>query len=155
MADDPATSVAFLKEQIKPVPPVAPDRLRSLLTDLDSDQFAVREAAEKRLRTFGERVASSLRAELKAKPSPEKRKRIEEVLAALDATSTLSGESLRALRAVQVLERIGSAEAQQLLNKLSHGVESARLTQAANESLTRLKKRRCGQKIAASALGRI
>ncbi|HTU90740.1 MAG TPA: sigma-70 family RNA polymerase sigma factor [Gemmataceae bacterium] len=141
LADDPASSVAFLKEWLKPVPPVPADVLRSLLEDLDSDQFAVREAAQKKLRALGERAASPLRAELKAKPSLEKRKRIEELLARLDATGPLSGEVLRSLRAVQVLERIGSAEARQFLEHLSRGVESARLTQAANEALTRLKKR--------------
>jgi WD40 repeat protein len=141
LADDPVSSVAFLKERLKPVPPVPPDMLRSLLEDLDSDRFAVREAAQRKLRALGEQVASSLRAELKTKPSLEKRKLIKELLMGLDASGPMSGESLRALRAVQVLERIGSAEARQLLEELSRGVESARLTQAANEALTRLKKR--------------
>jgi RNA polymerase sigma factor (sigma-70 family) len=140
-ADDPTSSVSFLKERLKPVLPVPADVLHSLLADLDSDQFEVREGAEKKLRAQGERIASSLRAELNAKPSLEKRKRIEELLAGLDVTVPVSGESIRALRAVQVLERIGSAEARPLLERLSRGVESARLTQAANEALTRLKKR--------------
>lgn len=130
-----------MKVRLKPIAPVPPPLLRSLLEDLDSDQFAVREAAQKKLHTLGERVASSLRAELKAKPSLEKRRRLEEVLARLDAIGPPSGDSLRALRAVQVLERIGSLEARQLLEELGRGVESARQTQAANEALKRLKKR--------------
>ncbi len=141
LADDPIASISFLKEQLKPVSSVPPDVLRSLLEGLDSDQFAVRETAQQKLRELGEQVASSLRAELKAKPSLEKRKRIEEVLAGLDESRPVSGEPLRGLRAVQVLERIGSVEARQLLEALSRGVDSARLTQAAKEALARLKKR--------------
>jgi WD40 repeat protein len=141
LADNSASPVAFLKERLKPVSPVPPDVLRPLLEDLDSDQFAVREAAQQKLRELGEQVASSLRAELKTKPSLEKRKRIEEVLAGLDESRPVSGEPLRGLRAVQLLERIGSVEARELLEALSRGVETARLTQAAKEGLTRLKKR--------------
>jgi hypothetical protein len=141
LTDDPASSVPFLMDRLKLVPPVPPDLLRSLLEDLDSDQFSVREGAEKKLRDLGERIASPLRAELKANPSLEKRKRIEELLNGLDQSAPASGEQVRGLRAVQVLERIGSAESRQFLERLSWGAESSRLTQAANEALTRLKKR--------------
>jgi len=140
LADDSASSVSFLKERLKPISPIPQDVLRSLLEDLDSDQFAVRETSQRKLHALGEQVSSSLRAELEAKPSLEKRKRIEEVLAGLDESRPVSGEPLRGLRAVQVLERIGSVEARQLLEALSRGVESARLTQAAKEALTRLRR---------------
>jgi RNA polymerase sigma factor (sigma-70 family) len=141
LADDLVASIPFLKERLKPVSPAPQDVLRPLLEDLDSDQFAVRETAQQKLRALGEPVSSSLRAELEAKPSLEKRKRIEEVLAGLDQSRPVSGEPLRGLRAVQVLERIGSVEARELLEALGRGVESARLTQATKEALTRLKKR--------------
>ncbi len=141
LADDPGSSVAFLKERLKPIPPVPPDVLHSLLDDLDSEQFAAREAAQKKLRAFGEQVASALRTELKAKPSLEKRKRIEEILHASDEFAPVSGELLRGLRAMHVLELIGSDDARRLLERLAQGVESARLTQAANGALMRLKHR--------------
>jgi hypothetical protein len=137
LADDPAT-VAFLKERLRPVPPPSPDLLRSLLNDLDSDQFVVREAAERQLRNLGERAGSALREALKAKPSLEKRRRIEGLLASLEASTALWGEPLRGLRAVQVLERIGSAEARKVLEGLAGGVESARLKRDAKAALGRL-----------------
>jgi hypothetical protein len=137
LADDPAT-VAFLKERLRPVSSPSPDLLRSLLNDLDSDQFAVREAAERQLRNLGERAGSTLREALNAKPSLEKRRRIEGLLASLEATTALSGEPLRGLRAMQVLERIGSAEARKILEGLAGGVESARLTRDAKAALGRM-----------------
>ncbi|HEY7155866.1 MAG TPA: sigma-70 family RNA polymerase sigma factor [Gemmataceae bacterium] len=141
LADDPQPSVSFLKERLRPVPPIPPEAIRSLLDDLDSDRFKVREEAERKLRAFGERVISPLRATLKEKPSLERRRRIEALLEVLEAPAPLTGETLRAVRTIQALERIGSAEARKLLEELSQGVESARLTRDAKESLARQKKR--------------
>src|SRR5205823_3131596 len=111
------------------------------LADLDSDQFRVRQAAEQKLRALGELAESALRAALKAGPSLERRRRIEAVLTILDPTGTVHGELLRELRAVQVLERIGSPEARRVLEALAQGVESARLTRAAKGAVTRLARR--------------
>src|SRR5262249_28378817 len=61
LADHPQPSVSFLKERLRPVPTIPPEVIRSLLDDLDSDQFKVREEAERKLRAFGERVVSPLR----------------------------------------------------------------------------------------------
>jgi hypothetical protein len=140
-ADDPRPAVSFLKERLRPVPPVPTEVVRSLLNELDSDQFAVRETAERKLRDLGERVISPLREALKTKPSLEKRRRMESLLAVLESPGPLSGESLRAARTVQTLERIDSVAARKFLEELSHGAESAGLTRAAKESLTRLKNR--------------
>jgi RNA polymerase sigma factor (sigma-70 family) len=146
LADDPDPSISFLKERLQPASLVPPKEFRSLLDDLDSDRFAVREAAERKLRELGgealwrERVISALRAALQDKPSLEKRRRVEGLLAVLESRP-LSAEGLRAVRAVQTLERIGSAEARKLLEELSQGAASARLTRDAQEALARLKKR--------------
>jgi RNA polymerase sigma factor (sigma-70 family) len=50
----------------------------------------------------------------------------------------LTGEALRGLRGVQVLERIGSPEARDTLERLAGGRESAGLTRAAKEALARM-----------------
>jgi RNA polymerase sigma factor (sigma-70 family) len=139
LADDPGPSVSFLRERLRPVQAAPPELVRSLLDDLDCSRFPVREAAEQKLRELGERAGSALREALKAKPSLERRRRIEALLTSLETSGPLSGEPLRAVRVVQVLERIGSAEARRILEGLVTGVESARLTQAAKESLARLK----------------
>jgi len=48
---------------------------------------------------------------------------------------------LRQLREIQVLEHIGTPEAQEVLKKLAQGAPEARLTQEAKAALDRLSKR--------------
>jgi hypothetical protein len=79
-----------------------------------------------------------LREALKAKPSLEKKRRLEALLAALTPGGPLMGEPLRGVRAVQVLERIKSSEARKHLEALAGGLESAALTRAAKETLARI-----------------
>jgi hypothetical protein len=52
-----------------------------------------------------------------------------------------SGEGLRSLRAIEVLEWIGGAEAYQVLEALSVGMPSARMTREAKGALERLGRR--------------
>ena len=49
-----------------------------------------------------------------------------------------SPEQARALRAVEVLEHVGTAEAKRVLETLAAGAAEARLTQEARASLRRL-----------------
>jgi hypothetical protein len=63
------------------------------------------------------------------------RQRLEGIVASL---ALPAGERLRELRAVEVLERIGDAEARRLLEALSRGAPDARLTRDARAVLGRL-----------------
>jgi RNA polymerase sigma factor (sigma-70 family) len=132
MAEAPKDALPFLRERVKPYPTAPVDATRKLLADLDSDALARREAAVKRLKELGLQAEPALRAVLRAKPSLEQRRRIEPLLAALaEMPQVLSAEQLRQLRAVIVLERIGSPEARRLLEDAAKGPESARLTRQA------------------------
>jgi hypothetical protein len=142
LVNDPSRSIPLLRNRLKPVAPLPPAQVQALLMDLDSDQFKMRQGAERQLRKLGERVELALRDALQAKPSLEKRQRIEAILADRDPASPLSAETLRGLRAVQVLERIGSLEARRILDGLAKGIASARLTIAAREARTRWEQRR-------------
>ncbi len=129
-------AVAFLKEQLRSVPPVKTARLAQLIADLDSDTFAVRRRATNDLQELGELAETALREALEAQPSPEARQRVERLLERLDA-ATLKPEQLRTLRAVEVLERAGTAEAHQLLESLARGAAGSRLTEEAKLVLQR------------------
>jgi hypothetical protein len=73
---------------------------------------------------------------LNGQPSPEAGKRIDAILARLQDPP--SDESLRALRAVQVLEYIGTAEARDVLRKLADGAPASQ-TREAKTAVERIK----------------
>jgi WD40 repeat protein len=129
---------AFLRGKIAPAKPIAKERLAKLIADLDSDRFAVRESATKALAKLGELAVPALREALRDKPSPEVRKRLEELVKVKHVeTRTLSAEELRIWRAIDVLERLGTAEARELLKALVAGAPGALSTTAAQTALRR------------------
>lgn len=130
--------VAFLKKQLPPAKSPDPQLLKKLLLDLDSDQFTVREAAARDLDALAEQAAPLVRQLLAGKPSLEVRKRLETSLSR--AKLLRPGQTLRAVRAVEILERIGTAEAKQMLQELAGGAAEARLTQEAKAAVQRLAK---------------
>jgi RNA polymerase sigma factor (sigma-70 family) len=134
----PAESVKFFAEKVKPVKALDPMRIENLLSDLDSDQFAVRKQASTELEKIGEPAGPALRKGLEGEPSTEARRRIEELLQKIDNTVP-QGELLRSLRAIGVLELIGTAEARGVLQDLAKGAEGASVTRAAKEALDRMR----------------
>jgi hypothetical protein len=140
MAAFPAETTALLKSKLKPVEPADPKELQRLLEDLNSDQYQVRQKASVQLEKLADLAGAALRAKLEAKPSLEMRKRIETLLDKLDGPVTLP-ELLRALRAVELLELIGTPAARQALEPLAKGATGHRVTEAAQGSVSRLDKR--------------
>jgi hypothetical protein len=138
MAAEPESTLAFVRKQLRPV--TAPDgkRLDQLVADLDSNDFAKRQAAGDELEKLAELAEPELTRVLAGKPSLEMRSRVEQLLERLVLRYPVSGERLRGIRAVEVLETIGSAEAQAVLKELSQGAEGSRLTREAKSSLRRL-----------------
>jgi hypothetical protein len=137
LAADPQQSVAFLVEHLHPA--AAPDaaRVARLIAALDDEQFAVRQKAADELAELAELVAAPLRKALAARPSAESRRRIARLLDDL-AAPLAAAESLRAVRAVEVLERLGTPAARELLKKLAAGAPAAGLTQESQAALRRL-----------------
>ncbi|HEV3255668.1 MAG TPA: sigma-70 family RNA polymerase sigma factor [Gemmataceae bacterium] len=132
----PGPTVLALKGRLRPAPAADPRRLTQLLSDLDSNQFAVREKASQELEKLAETAKPAVQQALARSPSSlELRRRLERIL---DKLAVPSGGRLQQLRAVEVLEHIGTAEARQILTALSKGVPEARLTQAAKATLGRL-----------------
>ena len=137
-ARGPAT--AFLREHLQPVPEPDAKKIHRLIDDLDNQSFTVREKAHKELASLGSTAIPALREAMEKNPSPEVRRHVEKLLASpLDDVPPL--ESLRGLRAVHVLEQIGTPEARDQLKKLAGGAPEARLTREAKASLDRLANR--------------
>ncbi len=133
LAAAPTSSVAFLKRHLQPITPVDAKQVARLLADLDSDQFAVREKAMQQLEKIGDRVTTELRKVLTENPSPEVRRRIEQLLEKRNGA-----DHIRMVRAVETLENIGTAEAQELCATLAEGVADAPLTREARATLRRM-----------------
>jgi WD40 repeat protein len=130
-------AAAFLKEHLKPVPKPDAQRAAKLLTDLEADDFTVRQLAAAELKRLGRAVEPDLRRRLADKPTPDLRKQLEELLAALTKVP-FDGEQIRALRSLLVLERIGTPAARAILKDLAGGAEAADLTRGAKGALERL-----------------
>jgi hypothetical protein len=119
-------------------------RVGQLVTELNDDGFAVREKASQDLEKMGSLIEPILKKALMGQlPSLEMRRRIERLLEKIktDQGGGASPEVLRASRAIVVLERIGTPEAKQLLEKFARGMPEAQLTQDARNALERLGKR--------------
>jgi hypothetical protein len=129
-------AVAFLKDRLRPAPELDRKRLERLFADLDSKDFTTREAASDELAKLGEQAEPAIRGLLAKKPSPEVCKRLEAI------RGIRHPEVSRQVRAVQVLERIGTKEARQVLKALAKGAPAAPLTREAAASLERLARRR-------------
>jgi RNA polymerase sigma factor (sigma-70 family) len=138
----PSEAIPYLREHLKLVPAVDQKRVVGLIADLDSNQFAVRESAEKELEKLGEIAGPACRKALEQKPTAEVRRRLEALLEKQSQEwQNPSSERLRTLRAIEVLEHMATAEAKQVLSSLTKGAPEARLTQEAKASLERLSKR--------------
>jgi hypothetical protein len=136
----PAHSVPFLRKHLRPVPPPPPARLARLIADLDAGQFAERERATGELERLGRLAVPALRQALAGRPSPEARRRIEALLRRPEPLP-LAAEEVRAWRAVEVLEHIGTADAQRALAKLAEGAGPGRLAREARAARERLARR--------------
>jgi WD40 repeat protein len=137
----PEAAVPFLRARLRPVPAADDKKIARLIDELGSDRFAVRDSAAAGLEKRGEAAVGACRKALDAGPSAEVRRRLTALLekVALDQWR-LSPEARRAVRAVEALERMGTAEAKQLLETLARGAPDARLTREAVESLQRLRR---------------
>jgi hypothetical protein len=123
---------------LRPAAPAARARLKLLIADLSSESFAVRQQALRELEREGELARAVLTAAHQVEKELETRRRIEQLLGKL---ITLPPELLRALRAVAVLERIGTPAARGVLRSLADGAPEARVTQDALSALKRLQRR--------------
>ena len=136
----PNAAVALLRARLAPVPPVDAALVSRLIADLDSQHFAVRQRASRVLAQLEGQAEPALRRALAVHPAAEVEKRLRSLIERLE-NPTLSAEELRAQRALEVLEQLGTPEARRLLAMLSHGAPGARLTRAAAAALNRLARR--------------
>jgi WD40 repeat protein len=135
---DPARVVPWVRERVKPAVGFETARIDKLIADLDGDKFAVRQQAAEELEKLGELAVPGLEKVLETKPSLNLRQRVDELLSKV-TTFQVPADVLHSLRAVEVLERISTPEAKQVMEGLAKGAPGARLTLDAQRTLERLR----------------
>jgi hypothetical protein len=140
LAAAPDRAVALLRRELKPAPAAPTDaQLDRLFADLDSERFAIRDKASRRLAEWGELAVPGVRKRLVKTDSAEVRKRSQHFLDRFDP-ATLKPDRLRQMRAVELLEGIGTPAARDVLSELAKGAVEAPLTREAAAALERLRR---------------
>jgi hypothetical protein len=110
-----------------------------LFAELDDASFETRKKAHAALAEMAEVAEPALRAASKDPPSAEVRRSVADLLQKVKTSPyVLSGERLRAWRALEALEQCGTPEACEVLATLAKGDERARLTSETKRALDRL-----------------
>jgi hypothetical protein len=138
LIDSPDAALTVINEHLKELRRRWPrKRLEGLVADLDADTFEVRQKASKELQAAGHAAHVVLREAMLKSPSPEKQRQLRRLLARLDP-SAITPERLQAVRAVEVLERIGTPLARNLLVELEKLSEDPLIVEQIRDSLQRL-----------------
>ena len=121
-------------------------RIRQLIMQLDDDDFRIRKNARASLEKEGLRAWPALHEALRRKIPQETERLLRLIIEGMEARglrapdSGLYGESLRTVRSIHVLERVGGKDAVRVIEMLADAKDDSRITQEAKAALERLKK---------------
>jgi WD40 repeat protein len=136
LADRPAEAMKMFGERLTPIR--VPTETTNLIDQLDLATFRAREAASRRLLDLGDAVRPAVAKAMTAATDPEARGRLESITASLADRRPPQPVDLRRLRALVVLEKIGSPEARTKVQELAGGMDGVRVTVAAKAALKRM-----------------
>jgi WD40 repeat protein len=138
MISSPEMTPRILGKHLQPAAAIQvdPAEVDRLIAELGSDQFAVRNKATKILARLGGAAGAALRQAQSSANSLEAQRRLRFLVERLDQP-TLPADEIRLVRAVEVLEKIGSPQARSLLHNLAAGAPHQRLTVEAEAALSR------------------
>jgi WD40 repeat protein len=138
LAQNPRRAVPLLREKLHQV--AGDEEIARLIKDLDDEEFAVRRKASQELEALGDRAVPALEKAQADSPSAEVRRRARDLL----ERRRQAGVDPARARALEVLERLGTDEAKELLEEMAKGPAEAWETQDARRALDRMA-RRAGQ----------
>ncbi len=135
----PEVAMDLFKKNLRPAksPNISAAGIDRLIADLDHESFTLRIKASAALEQLGETAGPALRKANEKQPSLEAERRLKSLLDKLDK-GTLTPDEVRLVRAVEVLEKVGSPEALAILENLAQGAPAARLTVEARQALGRM-----------------
>lgn len=130
----------FLRERIdRAVAKLDPTRVAKLIAALDSDNFTERQKATQGLEALGDTAAAGLEKALEGNPALETRRRLEQLLKRIER-GAVPPDQVRLLRAVELLERLGTPDARTLLARLAAEKPPSPWSLDATAALARLKR---------------
>ena len=109
-----------------------------MIGNLDSKNFAEREAAEAELIKLAQKAGDAVRSAARTTTSPEVRSRVNKILEGLQPQAECSPEEALELRAVWTLELAGAPEARKLLREWAESKSGTRLSEEAMAALERI-----------------
>jgi hypothetical protein len=133
LQERPAEAIALVRGNLSM--PVEAAKVERLIADLDSDAFTTRLEATDALVRLGESARPFLQRVVDKPSTLEGKYRVEKLLEKL-GTPFSAPPALRLLRAVEVLERIGTEPAATLLRRIAEAAEDP-LAPEARRSLER------------------
>ncbi len=128
LAAEPVAGFAYAKSVTTPATDGDIQRYEKWIANLDAAAFADRDTGSRELATAGWRAESLMQRTLKETDSPEVRQRLETLLAKPD---------VRAIRAIELLERIGTPEAIARIRELAK-LPTGLIAREANRTSARL-----------------
>jgi hypothetical protein len=131
----PKQALAYLLGRLQRVGSADKARISECISNLADDRFEVRRAATKQLDELGELAVEQLRRRLAENPGAEEKRRIEELIL---KTRICPKARLRDLRAIQIVEYIGTRQSKSILEELAKGAPESVITQESKASLERL-----------------
>jgi WD40 repeat protein len=134
LAFAPRQSMPLLKERLLATP-VPLEKIAKLAADLDNGSFAIRQKAAEALEKMGGAAEFGVRKLLAGNPTLEVQRRLSQFLAKREK------EPLRKLRAIEVLEHIGTPEARQVLEAVAVSAANPLVGEAAELASKRLASR--------------
>jgi WD40 repeat protein len=134
----PDAAGAFLKRRLLNHKSPGVAQLRAWIADLNNVQFAKRDEATQELEKYLPAAEPLLKESLAANPSPEARRRLQSLQSLLES-KTLAAETIRDLRALEVLEYLGKTALGELPGDLAKGDYDSRVVNAARAADRRLK----------------
>jgi RNA polymerase sigma factor (sigma-70 family) len=138
LAAAPGQSLPLIKKRLRPVLPLTRVQERQAahwIAALGNNRFTVRQQGTRSLAALGEAARPALKKALAARPAPEEGRRLVNLLAGLEGKARYPE-----IRALELLERIGTADAQRVLAALARGQREAWLTREAGTALVRVAK---------------
>ncbi len=136
----PDVAIPLLTEKIKPIVATekpTKEQVAKWIEQLDAPAFADRESASQSLTMHGKNFEADLRAAIETTASLEVKERLEKIVEKMMKPVL---PNVLEVRAIELLERIGNADARALLTKIAAGEATHALTKDATASLKRLQK---------------